>query len=234
MITKIGLIGAMDCEVYDFIRTFHAEVTDIPGIYKGTSGNKEIYISSSGVGKVNAAIAAERLIDRFGVEALINSGVAGGLDRRLSKADVVVSDALTYHDFNPAELLESYAPHTRFFKADERLRTLAVEACGKLNKKLESEGKAPFSVYTGTIVSGDCFVSSNEQAEHLQKTFGAMCTEMEGAAIAHAALVNGLPFVVIRAISDFADDDAENSFEAFTEVAAQRAAFITGDIIASL
>lgn len=228
---KIGLIGAMESEITAFRRDFCAVETKHGGILCGKCGDYEVYICCSGVGKVNAAIAAQRLIDLCGVEAVINSGVAGGVAKQLSKLDIVISQRLTYHDFSPLELLDKYPPYGAFMQADETLCKKAYDACEKLNSKLASDGKNTFTAHVGTIVSGDCFVSSSEKAAQLREDFDALCTEMEGASIAHVCKVNGIPFVIIRAISDFADEDAENSFESFETVAADRAAFIVKELL---
>lgn len=231
---KIGLIGAMASEIAAYRREFHAEETKIPGIYQGSFHELEVYISCSGIGKVNAAIAAQRLIDLFAVDCLINSGAAGGLSEKLEKLDVVVSETLTYHDFTPLDILDRNPPYGSRIQADPALVRQALAACTALNEKLRGEGKKPFSAYSGTIVSGDCFVESSEKADELRTTFGALCTEMEGAAVAHTAKVNGIPFVIIRAISDFANEDAESSFDRFETVAADRAAFIVKEILTDM
>ena len=228
---KIGLIGAMDSEIAAFCRDFEAVETHIKGIHKGQFGGYEIYICVSGIGKVNAAIAAQRLVDIFGVECIINSGVAGGVSEKLAKLDIVISERLTYHDFNPLDILDRNPPYTKFFAADKVLAEKAQKGCELLNEKLKNDGKNTFCAHVGTIVSGDCFVSSSEKARQLRDDFDALCTEMEGAAIAHTAYVNGLPFLIIRAISDFADEDAENSFDSFENVAADRAAFIVKEML---
>ncbi len=228
---KIGLIGAMDSEIRAFCRDFEAVETNIRGIYLGKYNGYEIYICVSGIGKVNAAIAAQRLVDVFGVDTIINSGVAGGVCEKLEKLDIVISERLTYHDFDPLDILDRNPPYTKFFIADGKLSEKAKKACEALNTKLEKEGKKTFSAYCGTIVSGDCFVSSASKAKQLRDDFDALCTEMEGAAIAHTAYVNKIPFLVIRAISDFADEDAENSFDSFENVAADRAAFLVKEML---
>ena len=228
---KIGLIGAMDSEIAAFCRDFEAEKTHIPGIFLGKYNGYEIYICVSGIGKVNAAIAAQRLVDIFAVDCIINSGVAGGIYEKLKKLDIVISKRLTYHDFNPLDILDRNPPYTSYFEADEELAEKTKNACDALNAKLCAEGKEPFCAYCGTVVSGDCFVSSAAKVKELRAGFDAYCTEMEGAAIAHTAYVNKLPFLIIRAISDFADEDAENSFDSFENVAADRAAFIVKEML---
>lgn len=231
---KIALIGAMKSEISVFIRDFNAEETKIPGIYRGFLDDKEIFICQSGIGKVNAAIATQRLIDLFGAEYIINSGVAGGVSGKLSKLDIVISEKLTYHDFTPLDILDNNPPYSKYMTADKNLVSKALEACSKLAIEIGKNNGNNFSAFPGVIVSGDCFVNSAEQANRLNRDFGALCTEMEGAAIAHVAVVNKIPFVIIRAISDFADEDAENSFDSFEYIAADRAAFIVKEIISSL
>ena len=228
---KFGIIGAMDSEIVAFCRDFGAVETKFSGILCGKCGESEIYICRSGVGKVNAAIAAQRLIDLCGVEYVINSGVAGGVGKNIAKLDIVISQRLAYHDFSPLELLDKYPPYESVMTADKELCNKAVIACERLNKSLADSGKPAFTAHMGTVVSGDCFVSSSEKVAQLRADFDALCTEMEGAAIAHVCKVNSVPFVIIRAISDFADEDAENSFESFETVAADRAAFIVKEII---
>jgi adenosylhomocysteine nucleosidase len=221
----------MESEVNSFCRDFNAVPTSIKGIFKGDFCGKEIYICQSGIGKVNAAIAAQRLVDIFSVDCIINSGVAGGISEKLSKLDIVISKRLTYHDFTPLDILDRYPPYGSMMEADRALVEKAENACKTLNEKLENEGKGTFNSFVGTIVSGDCFVNSAEKAKQLRDDFEALCTEMEGAAIAHTAKVNEIPFVIIRAISDFADEDADNSFESFENVAADRAAFLVKEIL---
>lgn len=231
---KIGIIGAMTSETEVFCRDFSAEPTEVRGIMKGKSGELDVYICCSGIGKVNAAIATQKMIDFFGVEAIINSGVAGGIAEGISKLDTVISESLYYHDFNPIEILDRNPPYTSCFKADKDLIKKAEEACESLNTKLSSEGKNRFCAHVGTVVSGDCFVSSSEVVQRLRRDFNALCTEMEGAAIAHTAFASSVPFLIIRTISDFADENAEDSFESFETVAANRAAFIVKEILSRI
>ncbi len=229
---KIGIIGAMDSEVALFREEFSAAETNVSGIYRGTDGKNELYICRSGVGKVNAAIAAQKMIDLFGVEEIINSGVAGGIAPGIEKNDAVISESLTYHDLTPADIMENYPPYCRYIPADKELIEKALRACEKLNADLEKAGKPTFKARVGVIVSGDCFVSSSEKAQSLYREHKALCTEMEGAAIAHVAHAAGIPFLVLRTVSDFADEEAEGSFETFEHIAAQRAAYIVKEILA--
>ncbi len=226
---KIGVIGAMDCEIQVFCSKFCAKETDVKGIYKGDYAGHEVYICLCGVGKVNAACSVQRLCDVFGVEVIINSGIAGDVDRALKICDVAISDSLTYYDFTPIDILDRYPPFSSVFKADKKLVELAVKACEKLNENGEK-----FGYKTGLVVTGDRFVEDGGFVKQLYDKYKALCTEMEGGAIAHAAILNEVPFVVIRAISDNADEDADISFEKVKVIASNRAGAIVTDIIENI
>ena len=225
----IGIIGAMNSEVVTYCLALDAVKTDICGIYKANAYGHEIYICESGIGKVNAAISAQRLVDIFKVEYLINSGVAGCLTKELSTCDAVIAKELTYHDFTPLDILDRNPPYTSRFKADEKLIKIAEKACQDL-----IIGGEKFKYIIGNIVSGDCFVNDGAKAKQLREDFEAFCTEMEGAAIAHVATVNKIPFAVIRTASDFADENADISFEEVEKTAAKRASYIVSEMLKSI
>lgn len=226
---KIGIIGAMNSEVLTYCNSFCAANTEIDGIYKAQAFGHEVYICESGIGKVNAAISAQRLIDIFQVEYLINSGVAGCLTKELSTCDAIIAKELTYHDFTPLDILDRNSPFTSRFKADEKLIEIAKDACDELISIGEN-----FKYIIGNIVSGDCFVNDGAKAKQLREDFGAFCTEMEGAAIAHTAVVNKIPFAVIRTASDFADENADVSFEELESIAAKRASYIVSKMLEAI
>lgn len=223
---KIGIIAALDCEIELFIRDFSAVLTENPYIYHGTFAGHDVYLTLCGIGKVNAALCTQRLIDLVKPDMLINSGVAGGVSDTLGICDLAISDKLTYHDFYPIDVLEQYAPGCSVFCADEKLVRLASDAAARLN----ASGEA-FRYETGMIVSGDMFVEDAAYNRSLAEKYNALCTEMEGAAVAHVAVANGTPFVVIRAISDHADADADMSFEQMKVIAAARASALVRDMI---
>ncbi len=226
---KIGIIGALDCEVEEFCRDFKASETKVKGIYQGEYNGHTVYISLVGVGKVNAAANAQRLIDIFGVECVINSGVAGCTTKKLGICDVAISDKLTYHDFYPIDCLEKYSPYTSEFKADEKLVKLCENACKKLTENEEN-----FKYAVGMIVTGDQFVEDSNVVKRLGEKYNSLCTEMEGAAVAHVCTLNEVPFVVIRAMSDNADEKADMSFQEMASVAAKHACFVAKDMIENL
>lgn len=224
---KIGIIAALDCEMVEFCRDFAAVESKYFGIFEGKCGEHDVYISLVGVGKVNAAANTQRLIDIFGVDCVINSGVAGCVSKKLGVCDIAISKELTYHDFSPIDVLDKYAPHTSVFKADEKLVALANDACKKIDDK-------DFKFDTGMVVTGDQFVEDSGIVARLRHDYDALCTEMEGAAVAHVCVLNSVPFVVIRAMSDNADESADMSFQEMSAIAAKRASFVATYIISNL
>ena len=224
---KIGIIAALDCEMTQFVSDFGAKESKYFGIYEGKCAEHDVYICLAGVGKVNAAANTQRLVDLCGVNCVINSGVAGCTCTHLGVCDVVVSDKLTYHDFSPIHVLDKYAPYCSVFVPDEHLVSLALDACSKISD-------AGFKFDKGMIVTGDVFVDDSCVVKRLSQEYDALCTEMEGAAVAHVCVLNKVPFVVIRAMSDNADEDADMSFEQMAAVAAKRAGFVSSYIISHL
>ncbi len=161
------------------------------------------------IGKVNAAIGTQILINKYNVDYIINTGIAGGLSPKLKHLSVVISEKLTYHDFDKT-LKINWFPNQEYFYADTNLISKAEEAA-KRNK---------LDYYKGVIVTGDKFVSSQELKNNLIEKFDALCVEMEGAAIAHTSYVNDIPFVVIRCISDLADEASNEDYKNFENLAA--------------
>lgn len=197
---KTGIIGAMESEVELLKEQMEgAEITSAAGMEfcAGKLGGADVVVVQSGIGKVNAGICVQVLVDRFGVGRVINTGVAGSLDERLDVGDLVVSTDCVMHDFDVTPL--GYAPgqvpglDTLAFPADAGMRESVCAAAAV----------APdIKVLEGRVVSGDQFISAAEQKERILATFGGLCCEMEGCAIAQAAYLNSVPFVVVRAISD--------------------------------
>ena len=231
---KLGIIGAMTVEVQTLKEQLQdLKITQKAGMtfYEGILEGLPAVVVQCGVGKVNAALCVQILCDCFEVTHLVNTGVAGSLCAQLDIGDFVISRDAMYHDFtcsalNP-EYLVGQVPGlaVRFFPADEELTKLAFDAAQQVH-----EGHARI----GRIASGDQFVASKAQKEQIIADTGALCTEMEGAAIAHAAWRNEVPFVVIRAISDKADDSAEMDYPTFEAIAAQRCAQVTKGLAAAM
>lgn len=224
---KIGIIAALDCEMEEFCRDFGGVQSEHFGVFEGKCSGHDVYICLAGVGKVNAAANTQRLIDLFKVDCVINSGVAGCVSKNLGVCDIAISDGLTYHDFHPIDVLDKYAPGTSVFKADKKLISLAKDAC----ENIKDDG---FKFAEGMIVTGDQFVEDSAVVARLRSDFNALCTEMEGGAVAHVCVLNKVPFVVIRAMSDNADENADMSFNEMAAIAAKRASFVATYIISNL
>lgn len=226
----VGIIGAMEEEVISIKRHMNVENTvAIAGMEfcVGTLKEKNVVVVKCGIGKVNAAICTQILIDKFSANCIINTGVAGGLYPEINIGDIVISSDTVQHDMDTTAFGDPKGVIPRmdnsFFEADDKLIELAKEAAENV--------KGEHKVYIGRIASGDQFVSSMQVKEDIYSTFTAYCAEMEGAAIAHTCYLNHVPFVVIRAISDKADQSAEVNFDEFVHVAAKNASKMIEAII---
>ena len=210
----IGIIGAMDEEV----SKIKAAMTDVEiqkragmDFYKGKLQGKEAVVVRCGIGKVNAALCGQILADFYQVDYMVNTGIAGSLNANIDIGDIVLSTDALQHDMDATGFGYEVGVIPRMpvsvFEADRHLIDLAKEACEKVNPDIK--------VFTGRVVSGDQFVSDKEKKKWLVETFHGYCTEMEGAAIAQAAYLNGIPFLIVRAISDKADGSANMDYAAF-------------------
>ena len=223
---RIGIIGAMDVEIAVLREQMDLRETITAAnmtFYVGSVGSADIVLVKSGVGKVNAAVCVQLLAERFHVTHIINTGVAGSLDNDLDIGDIVVSTDAMYHDVDATVFgyQKGEVPQlgTVSFPADEKLRSFAVKAV--------KEAAPEIHVSEGQILSGDQFIASYDKKEELMRDFHAKCAEMEGAAIAQASWLNGIPFVILRAISDKADESVKESYDLFEEKAARHCAAIT-------
>lgn len=215
---NIGIIGAMEEEVailkekMEDVRIIKKASMDF---YEGTLAGKKAVVVRSGIGKVNAGICAQILADMFSVEAIINTGIAGSLNKDINIGDIVVSTDVVRHDMDATGFgyRKGQIPQMPvfFFNADERLRKLAVKVCSEVNPDIQ--------VFEGRIASGDQFVCDQDVKDGIVSEFSAYATEMEGAAIGQAAYLNDVPFLVIRAISDKADGSAQMDYSEFEKAA---------------
>lgn len=215
---KIGIIGAMDEEVNILkSRMKDGAVKTVASMEfcEGTLKGKDVVVVRSGIGKVNAAVCTQILADLYQVDAVINTGVAGSLQNEIDIADIVLSTDTLQHDMDATGFGYEHGVIPRMdnsiFEADKKLVKLAKEVCDEVIPEV--------GVHTGRVVSGDQFISDTDKKDWLVEKFGGCCTEMEGAAIAQAAYLNGIPFLVIRAISDKADHSAEMAYAEFEEIA---------------
>lgn len=224
---RFGIISAMPVELESFIEEYNAKELEVKGFYKvflGRENSNEIYMAVSGIGKVNAAACTQKLIDCYNLDYVINMGIAGGISKDLKTLDVIIGKDIFYHDYNPDNLLEKYYPFTRKFACDQKLIDAAKKICADL--------ECVTNYYVEDIASGDCFVESNETKNKIS-ALGATCCEMEGAAIAHVAYANKVPFIIIRTISDLADDSAQISYDEFEKKAAEQSNKVVSALIKS-
>ena len=230
--TKLGIIGAMRIEVETLLdkmenvtMTKHAWSE----YYEGTLEGLDVVVVQCGVGKVNAAMCAQILCSCYGVTHLVNTGIAGSLCADLDIGDLVVSRDAMYHDFdcNAFGYPSGKVPGMDViaFPADETMMGYAFAAAEAVN---------PGHTRIGRVASGDQFVADKALKEKIIATTQGLCTEMEGAAIAQTAYRNGIPFVILRAISDKADDSAEMDYPTFERIAAHRCAEVTCKLAAKL
>ena len=222
---KLGIIGAMDVEVAA-LKEKMENVTAVnragTAYFEGTLEGLPVVVVQCGVGKVNAAMCTQILCDCYGVTHIVNTGIAGSLCAELDIGDLVVSKDAMYHDMDcrafgyPMGQVPGMDVLT--FPADEQLMAVAYAAAENVN---------PGHTKIGRVASGDQFVAEKGQKARIIEDTQALCTEMEGAAIAHTAYRNGVPFAIIRAISDKADDSAEMDYPTFEAIAAHRCAQVT-------
>ena len=214
----IGIIGAMEEEVASLkdMMTVEEQVERAGMTFvKGNLCGKDVVVVRSGIGKVNAGICAQILVDLFNVDTLINTGIAGSLDAAIDIGDIVISTDAVQHDVDATGFGYPVGQIPRMevfsFVADEKLAEAAFEA----NK----EANPDINTFKGRIVSGDQFISNDEVKERLISEFAGKCTEMEGAAIAQVAHLNNISYVIIRAISDKADNSSTVDYPTFEKQA---------------
>lgn len=226
----LGIIGAMSEEVEILKENMDIEETKtVAGMdfYVGTIEGKDVVLVMSGVGKVNMATCTQILVDHFNVSALLNSGVAGTLDETLTQGDIVISTDAVQHDFDTTAFGDPLGEISRlditFFEADQTLIDIAKEAATNLED---------ITIVEGRIATGDQFVAGGDLAERIRENFGDVgACEMEGAAMAHVAYLNNVPFVILRSISDDANGGAELTYEEFLPLAAKNASSIVLEFI---
>ena len=217
---KIGVIGAMKSEVEDLLAAMRIKRRVKKAgmeFSEGTLGGREAVVVQCGMGKVNAGICAQLLIANFAVTHVINTGAAGSLNAALNIGDIVVSVDASQHDFDVAAIgfRKGEIPYTGkvFFEADSELRQRAMQAI--------REALPGIAAVEGRICSGDQFISAQEEKERIVSEFSGDCAEMEGASVAQVCYLNGVPFVILRAISDKADNSGHMDFKEFEKKAAK-------------
>ena len=229
MSKTIGIIGAMDEEIAELKKNIIGMKTiNIAGIkfYQGRLFNKECIIVKSGVGKVFAAMTAQILIDKFNVIKMIFTGLAGSINRKIKIGDIIIGEKCVQYDMNASELgfKIGQIPYTeyRFFHSDKKM----IE--DSLKTKIPGT-----KILKGTILTGDLFLNHKEQEKYLPvfKELDGDCLEMEGAAVAQVCTLNNIPFIIIRIISDNADQDAVKHFEKFKDLVSHKSVEIIKNMI---
>lgn len=222
---KIGIIGAMAVEVEQLKKSLENARDSVSGgltFTEGLLGGAEAVIVQSGVGKVNAALCAQRLILQYSAGCIINTGIAGAMAPGLQPLDFVVSTDALYHDMDATafgyKATEIPQMGCSDFKADQKLISAAKKAFPLIPDFRDHK------LIEGRIASGDQFISDKATKEKIKGTCNPACVEMEGAAIAHAAYLNDTPFVIIRCMSDMADDSYESTYSFNEETAAKMSA----------
>lgn len=222
----IGIIGAMEAEVArlkeqmsEVTVTVRAGMEFHAGILEG----KNAVVVRSGIGKVNAAVCTQILLDLFNVDVLINTGIAGSLKNEINIGDIVISTDVLHHDMDATHfgypIGEIPQMGIMAFPASERLGELCQQICREVNPDINT--------FMGRVVSGDQFVASDEVKKRISEQFGGYCTEMEGAAIGQTAWLNDIPFVILRAISDKADNSATVDYPTFEREAIEHCVKLT-------
>lgn len=227
-VKRIGIIGAMKLEVEQLIS--HMTIDDKQEVagniyYSGSLHNQDIVVTCGGVGKVNAASSTQILISHFEVDAIINTGIAGGMQPNVKVCDIVISTDVTHHDVRKNQMISCF-PHQAFFVSDERLIELA--------EKTIRSSSFQSNYHIGRIVSGESFISDPAIKNLIIEAYEPHCVEMEGAAIGQVSYLNNIPFVVIRCISDNADDEATMSYETFETIAANQSSKLVMDMMKNL
>ena len=230
--TKLGIIGAMEEEVETLLHLMEEKKEYEKAesrFYDGTLEGLSATVVQCGVGKVNAALCTQILCDCFGVTHLVNTGIAGSLSAGLDIGDLLVSRDAMYHDFDCVHFGYPFGKVPGMdviaFPADETMIRYAATA---------AEAVHPGHVTIGRVATGDQFIADKSVKEQIIANTQAQCTEMEGAAIAQTAYRNGVPFVILRAISDKADDSAEMDYPTFERISAHRCAEVTMHLAAQL
>ena len=226
----LGIIGAMDEEVAKLKEQMtevqvrkKANMEFVQGVMEG----KQVVVVRSGIGKVNAGICAQILVDDYRVDGIINTGIAGSLRAEINIGDIVISTDAVQHDMDAVAFGYPFGQIPRMdvfsFEADTELAKLAEDCCHRVIPQV--------GIFHGRVASGDAFIANHERKTKIVNEFDAFCCEMEGAAIAQAAYLNGIPFLIIRAISDKADDSASMDYPAFEAMAIENSVKLIKEMV---
>ena len=226
----VGIIGAMEVEVECLKKdmVIQREVKKAGMEFcEGVLMGQPAVVVRSGIGKVNAAVCTQILVDEFHADVIINTGIAGSLNAQIDIGDIVISTDVLHHDMDAVNF--GYEPgqipqmDVFSFRADEALADQAEKVCREVNPEI--------NVFRGRVVSGDQFIADRAVKDRITSQFHGFCTEMEGAAIAQASYLNNVPFVIIRAISDKADDSATVDYPTFEKKAVEHSVRLVEELM---
>jgi len=225
----IGIIAAMAEELEILLKDLTLEEKKEKAnmtFHKGNLYGKDVVAVVCGIGKVNSAVCTQILVSEYNVDKVINVGVAGGIGKDIYPGDIVIADNLVQHDMDTTAFGDKMGQIPRLdtfdFKCDAEMVSLAKKACEKIPE---------LNNFTGRIVSGDQFIANIEKIQWLDKEFGAISCEMEGASIAQVCYLNSIPFVVIRSISDNANNGAHMDYQKFIPVAVKNSTQILNKML---
>lgn len=202
---KIAIIGAFDEEIEKLVNIYSLKKENNKNIYIGKFNNTKLVVANSGIGKVNASMTTQYIIDKYNPNYIINSGCAGSLDKKFKIMDIIVSSYVTYHDFLPFRIMELQVPDKGKIKASEKLINVAKNSLDKLGIN---------NYYIDIIATGDCFVTDEIMRNKIKKLTEAAAVDMESACIGHVAKVNNIEFISIKTLSDFSDGNDDFETEA--------------------
>ncbi len=226
----IGIIGAMRIEV-DSLKESLSDVhtTEVSGVsyHSGKLSGVPVVVAVSGVGKVFAAICAQTMILKFGVNKIINIGVAGAIDPRLEQGDIAVSSSVCQYDMDTTAVGDELGMISGIniiqLPSDKSL----------VEHTISSIEKGGFKCFTGVIATGDKFVAESQEKQKIFKRFKALVADMESGSIAQVCYVNKIPFVSLRVVSDNADSEAKSKYRDFLKTAAERSVLVAKEIVKS-
>ncbi|MBQ9673229.1 MAG: 5'-methylthioadenosine/adenosylhomocysteine nucleosidase [Ruminococcus sp.] len=217
----VGIICALKIEVDGLIALmpeFNKKTVAGLDFFSGTIDNKDVVLLECGIGKVNAAIGTQIMIDYYKPDVIINSGIAGSLSNELKIGDIVISNDCVQHDMNGTELGD---PRGEIWYTDEK--RIDIPADKATYEKLYRCCKVldGVNVKIGRIATGDIFIASINKRKFIADAFGALCCEMEGGAVGHVCYRNKVPYAVIRSISDDLETNTGADFDKFKFLAAE-------------
>lgn len=214
----IGIIGAMALEIDGLKKEMeNTSANTISGVEfsVGVIGGTEVVIAQAGVGKVNAAVTAQTMILKYNPSVIINIGVAGGIEPSLKIGDIVVADKVCEHDMDTTAVGDEpgfiSGIDTVYMHCDSEISNI-ISQCAK---------DMGLHTVRGTIATGDIFVAENSVRNRISQLFNGVAAEMEGGSIGHVCVMNNVPFAILRAMSDCANDDSKVDFPVFAAKAAE-------------